>query len=130
VTKRGLPAARAELGVVTTRQTPAVARPANASAARAGVAEAGRDLGVSVEKDEEEVWRRTTASLRSETFDAGAVTSQFARILTALGSAASEQSSCRAWLLLLVRRSDLPGCEEGACFVRVKQERCRLREAG
>ena len=30
----------------------AVAGPANASAARAGVAEAGRELGVSVEKDE------------------------------------------------------------------------------
>jgi hypothetical protein len=52
VTKRGLPAACAEPGVVTTRQTPAVARPANASAARAGVAEARRDPGVSIEMDE------------------------------------------------------------------------------
>ena len=52
VRKRGLPAARAEPGVVTTRQTLAVARPATASAARAGVAEARRDLDVSVEMDE------------------------------------------------------------------------------
>ena len=53
VTKRGLPAASAEPGVVTTRQTPAVARAADASAARAGGAEASRALGVSVEKDEQ-----------------------------------------------------------------------------
>jgi len=38
---------------VTTRQTPAVARPATAGAARAGVAEGRRELDVSVEMDDE-----------------------------------------------------------------------------
>jgi len=51
-TKTGLPATRAEPGVVTTRQTQAVARPANASAARARDADARRDLGASAETDD------------------------------------------------------------------------------
>jgi hypothetical protein len=48
----GAAGARAEPGVVRTRQTSAVARPATASAARAEVAEGRRDLDVSVEMDE------------------------------------------------------------------------------
>ena len=51
-TKRGLPAARAEPGVVTTPQHRRSRAPANASAARPLVAEARPDLDVSVEKDE------------------------------------------------------------------------------
>jgi hypothetical protein len=52
VTKREPPTARPEPGAVTTRQAPAVVRPANTSAARAGVAEAQPALGVSVEMNE------------------------------------------------------------------------------
>jgi hypothetical protein len=51
-TKRGLPAARAEPGVVTTPQHRRPRAAAKARAARAVVAEARPDLDVSVEKDE------------------------------------------------------------------------------
>ena len=56
---------RRSRGVVTTRQTSAIARPANAGAARAGVGEARRDLDVTVEKDDDEQSALTVALGRS-----------------------------------------------------------------
>jgi hypothetical protein len=64
VTKWGLPAARAEPGVVTRPQRRRSRVPANASGARAVVAGARPDLDVSVEKDEQ-------ASSRGQRLTAG-----------------------------------------------------------
>ena len=59
-TKRGLPAAHAEPGVVTARQR-RPSRGPRASATRAGVAEAGGDLGASAETDDKQCTRVTAA---------------------------------------------------------------------
>lgn len=65
VTKDQLASARTKPRVVTIRQTPAVARHPNPSAALAGLAEAGRDLGVSVEWDEQRASRCNRRYCRS-----------------------------------------------------------------
>lgn len=52
VTKDQLASPRTKPGVVKIRQTPAIERHPNLRAARAGVAEAGRDPGVGVEMDD------------------------------------------------------------------------------
>ena len=63
MTKDQLASPRTKPGVVTIRQTPAIAWHPNLRAARAGVAEAGRDPGVSVEKDEREASRASHGAL-------------------------------------------------------------------
>jgi len=89
VTKDQLTSAPTKPGIVTIRQTPAVARHPNPSAARAGVSEAGRDPGVSVAKDESQQRAR---SRRRDDRSAGIATASPSTRLLAQRSAANSMA--------------------------------------